>query len=166
MDVWVMQQTCVRTCACKKSFICLTVSMQIKRMEPGTPGINESIQNAKTSAKKAKRVDYYKLLEIPQDANDYDIKKAYRRAALKWHPDKVLTEERSESEVSRPSQPPSCAYVGHSREHCHLLNTPRLIHHRNTRCTTSAVRTPARATDLVLFSLALFCLSCKSAEAR
>lgn len=73
---------------------------QVKRMEPGTPGISESISKAKTEAKKAKRVDYYKLLEIPQDANDYDIKKAYRRAALKWHPDKAPTEERDEAEVS------------------------------------------------------------------
>lgn len=74
--------------------------LQVKRMEPGTPGISESITKAKTEAKKAKRVDYYKLLEIPQDANDYDIKKAYRRAALKWHPDKAPTEERDEAEVS------------------------------------------------------------------
>ncbi|KAK9862560.1 hypothetical protein WJX84_007717, partial [Apatococcus fuscideae] len=71
---------------------------KIKRMEPGTPGISESISKAKTEAKKAKRVDYYKLLEIPQDANDYDIKKAYRRAALKWHPDKAPTEERDDAE--------------------------------------------------------------------
>ena len=53
----------------------------------------------KTAAKKAKRVDYYKLLEIPPDANDYDLKKAYRRAALRWHPDKAPTEERAEAEV-------------------------------------------------------------------
>ncbi|XP_061468699.1 uncharacterized protein LOC133377917 [Rhineura floridana] len=32
--------------------------------------------------------DYYKLLEIPRDASDSDIKKAYRKKALQWHPDK------------------------------------------------------------------------------
>ncbi|CAI5762814.1 Hypothetical predicted protein [Podarcis lilfordi] len=32
--------------------------------------------------------DYYKLLEIPRDASDNDIKKAYRKKALQWHPDK------------------------------------------------------------------------------
>ncbi|KAL8183007.1 UNVERIFIED_CONTAM: hypothetical protein K2H54_011977 [Gekko kuhli] len=32
--------------------------------------------------------DYYKLLEVPQDASDGDIKKAYRKKALQWHPDK------------------------------------------------------------------------------
>jgi len=33
-------------------------------------------------------MDPYKVLEIPRDASDVDIKKAYRRLALKWHPDK------------------------------------------------------------------------------
>lgn len=33
-------------------------------------------------------VDYYKTLEIPRTATIADIKKAYRRLALKWHPDK------------------------------------------------------------------------------
>ncbi|XP_050825619.1 uncharacterized protein LOC127059034 isoform X2 [Gopherus flavomarginatus] len=32
--------------------------------------------------------EYYKLLELPQDASDEDIKKAYRKAAMRWHPDK------------------------------------------------------------------------------
>lgn len=31
----------------------------------------------------------YKILEITPDANDEEIKKAYRRMALKYHPDKV-----------------------------------------------------------------------------
>ena len=44
-------------------------------MDSHTPGIGESLRNAKLLLKKSKRVDYYKLLEISQDANDYDIKK-------------------------------------------------------------------------------------------
>ena len=32
--------------------------------------------------------DYYQLLEVPRDATAADIKKAYRKLALKWHPDK------------------------------------------------------------------------------
>ena len=32
--------------------------------------------------------DYYKLLEITQNANDEEIKKAFREQAIKWHPDR------------------------------------------------------------------------------
>ena len=32
--------------------------------------------------------DYYKLLEVPRDASEADIKKAYRRLAMKHHPDR------------------------------------------------------------------------------
>lgn len=33
-------------------------------------------------------VDYYKILQVDRKASDDDLKKAYRKLAMKWHPDK------------------------------------------------------------------------------
>lgn len=33
-------------------------------------------------------VDYYRILQVDKNATDDDLKKAYRKLAMKWHPDK------------------------------------------------------------------------------
>ncbi len=38
--------------------------------------------------------DYYKVLDVPRDADPKAIKQAYRRLALKWHPDRHPEDER------------------------------------------------------------------------
>lgn len=60
----------------------------IQEQTPEEPGIAKDIRNAELELKKSKRKDYYKILEIEKDASDMDIKKAYRKLAVKHHPDK------------------------------------------------------------------------------
>jgi molecular chaperone DnaJ len=40
--------------------------------------------------------DYYKVLDVPRDADGQAIKKAYRKLAMKWHPDRNKSPEAEE----------------------------------------------------------------------
>eukprot|EP00126_Sphaerothecum_destruens_P000891 Sdes_comp11640_c0_seq1m2797 len=62
--------------------------------------VQELLKEAKLALKKSKRKDYYKILGIDRSASDSDIKKAYRKLALKYHPDKNCgsPEERATAE--------------------------------------------------------------------
>ena len=42
--------------------------------------------------------DYYKILELERMATPKDVKSAYRRLALRWHPDKQSPDDRSAAE--------------------------------------------------------------------
>lgn len=58
-----------------------------KTIDPSL-NLNERLKNYSQLAKKAKQKDFYKILDIQKTATPADIKKAYRKMAMKYHPDK------------------------------------------------------------------------------
>lgn len=75
---------------------------KVKEFAPQTPGLREKLQKAKLELKKSKRKDYYKLLGVEEKADDAAIKKAYKKSALLWHPDRhsnKTEEEQKEAEL-------------------------------------------------------------------
>ncbi|EIM80318.1 TPR-like protein [Stereum hirsutum FP-91666 SS1] len=52
------------------------------------------LKKAEAELKRSKTKDYYKILGVPRDCNEVEIKKGYRRESLKHHPDKGGDEEK------------------------------------------------------------------------
>lgn len=62
----------------------------------------DKVRKAKLEIKKAKRKNYYKMLGVDKNATEKEIKKAFRLAAVKWHPDKHSSgtdKEKEEAEI-------------------------------------------------------------------
>lgn len=51
------------------------------------------VEKMKRIQKQKKRRDYYKILGVSRQADDSEINKAYRKLAIKWHPDRHPDEE-------------------------------------------------------------------------
>ncbi|PWA54338.1 hypothetical protein CTI12_AA434930 [Artemisia annua] len=49
-------------------------------------------------------IDYYNILKVNRNATDEDLKKAYRRLAMIWHPDKNSNKQESESKFKQLSE--------------------------------------------------------------
>lgn len=61
------------------------------------PEYRQLLQEAERALKKSLRKDYYKILGLTKDCNDADIKKAYRKLALQYHPDKNAGDDKAEA---------------------------------------------------------------------
>lgn len=54
--------------------------------------LRQLLQQAQQKLKQSKKIDYYKLLDVSPNADTREIKKAYRKKAHEWHPDKYSGE--------------------------------------------------------------------------
>lgn len=58
----------------------------------------KKVQEAQVALKQSKEKNYYKILGISRTATSKEIKSAYRKLALQYHPDKVKDEDKEEAE--------------------------------------------------------------------
>ncbi|XP_022963264.1 dnaJ protein P58IPK homolog [Cucurbita moschata] len=65
---------------------------------PQDMNIRQSLMRAEKALKMSKRKDWYKVLGVSKTASVAEIKRAYKKLALQWHPDKNV-ENREEAEA-------------------------------------------------------------------
>lgn len=57
-------------------------------MHVQSQSLREGLHRAEHALKLSKRKDWYKILGLSNTASAADIKRAYKKLALQWHPDK------------------------------------------------------------------------------
>ena len=70
----------------------------VKAIDPSTEGLRQKLQEAKLELKKSKRKDYYKIIGVGKDATPEEVKKAYKKQALLWHPDKHASGDQADKD--------------------------------------------------------------------
>ena len=64
-----------------------------KELDPSVSGVEGFLNDAKNQAEKARKRDYYAILGIDKNADEHEIKKAYKKMAMKYHPDRNAESE-------------------------------------------------------------------------
>ena len=66
---------------------------KVKTLQPDNKEVDNLIKQAVNSTSQARKRDYYQILGLDKNATQDQIKKAYRKLALKWHPDRNAESE-------------------------------------------------------------------------
>jgi len=70
------------------------------KLDRGNRDIRMRLREATIARKKAARKDYYKILGVTEGVDPRALKKAYRKKALKWHPDKNSNGTEEEKKIA------------------------------------------------------------------
>jgi len=81
-----------------------------KELDPNNAKIEGYINEANQKGENARNRDYYQILGLQRNATPEEIKKAYRKMALKYHPDRNSESEQSKKIAQRKFQDVSDAY--------------------------------------------------------
>ena len=66
-----------------------------KDLDPNVTGVEGFLSEANQKAEKARKRDYYAILGIDKNADEREIKRAYKKMAMKYHPDRNSETEES-----------------------------------------------------------------------
>jgi DnaJ homolog subfamily C member 3 len=83
---------------------CIGTLKTAKERHSGEQKIDALLRKAEIALKRSKEKDYYKVLGVPHDADELQIKAAYRKMTKLYHPDKAVksgvTKEQAEKRMA------------------------------------------------------------------